>query len=206
MPNKDYPFNLMTEVLKESFPEKIPPDARGSVEYALSSFCAEREAEMLRLYYRDNKDLATIGTMHDLTRERVRQLLTHGIFTLRRSPAREYLVLGVKGVIAAEVKARHDEMFGRTKTSPVLIFEGTNRQINELGLSSRTFNALARIGISCTDDIARLGYRKLTRVRNLGEKSIGEIVKVMRELGYETDDWCFGSPMGAHTKIFLKGD
>lgn len=55
--------------------------------------------------------------------------------------------------------------------------------IDDLELSVRSFNVLKRAGINSVGDLTRRTYDDLTRVRNMGRKSLEEILSKMEALG-----------------------
>ena len=59
--------------------------------------------------------------------------------------------------------------------------------IEELNLSSRTYNALHRVKLYTVGDLLKLNYTKLRNIRNLGLKSIDETIMCIHNLGYT--DW-----------------
>lgn len=56
-------------------------------------------------------------------------------------------------------------------------------KIDELDFSVRTYNCLARGGCETVKDILNLGVDGLMQVRNLGKKSLNEVVKKLATLG-----------------------
>lgn len=55
--------------------------------------------------------------------------------------------------------------------------------IEELNLATRTINALKKHGIKSLDDLSQMDEDRLLSVRNLGEKSISEIKKLLKKEG-----------------------
>lgn len=55
--------------------------------------------------------------------------------------------------------------------------------IEELDLSVRSYNCLKRAGIHSVEDLANKTEEDMMRVRNLGRKSLEEVLNKMRELG-----------------------
>ena len=53
--------------------------------------------------------------------------------------------------------------------------------IEELDLSVRSFNCLKRAGINTVDDLIRKTEDEMMKVRNLGRKSLEEVIRVMRD-------------------------
>lgn len=59
-----------------------------------------------------------------------------------------------------------------------------NTSIDELDLTVRSNNCLRRAGINTVGDICNKTEEELMRVRNLGRKSLDEIIKKISDLGY----------------------
>lgn len=57
--------------------------------------------------------------------------------------------------------------------------------IEELDLSVRSFNCLKRAGINTVEDLVSKSEGEMMRVRNLGRKSLEEVVGKLAELGFE---------------------
>ena len=58
-----------------------------------------------------------------------------------------------------------------------------NMPIEDLDLSIRSYNSLKRIGIKTVDDLTQKTEDELSRVRNLGKKSLKEVKEKVYELG-----------------------
>ena len=65
----------------------------------------------------------------------------------------------------------------------------TNRKyetkIEELDLSVRSYNCLKRAGINTVGDLIQKNEEEMMRVRNLGRKSLKEVVQKLRERGLD---------------------
>ena len=57
--------------------------------------------------------------------------------------------------------------------------------IEELDLSVRSFNCLKRAGINTVEDLVSKSENEMMRVRNLGRKSLEEVVGKLHSLGFE---------------------
>ena len=57
--------------------------------------------------------------------------------------------------------------------------------IEELDLSVRSFNCLKRAGINTVDDLINKSEEEMMKVRNLGRKSLKEVVQKLREIGLD---------------------
>ena len=56
--------------------------------------------------------------------------------------------------------------------------------IEELDLSVRSFNCLKRAGINTVEDLVNKSEGEMMRVRNLGKKSLEEVVNKLDSLGF----------------------
>ena len=57
--------------------------------------------------------------------------------------------------------------------------------IEELDLSVRSFNCLKRAGINTVEDLISKTEDEMMKVRNLGKKSLEEVINKLHSLGYE---------------------
>jgi DNA-directed RNA polymerase subunit alpha len=55
--------------------------------------------------------------------------------------------------------------------------------ISDLDISCRAYNCLKRAGINTTEDLCNMTTDDMWRVRNLGRKSLEEILGVMKDQG-----------------------
>jgi DNA-directed RNA polymerase subunit alpha len=56
--------------------------------------------------------------------------------------------------------------------------------IEELDLSVRSFNCLKRAGINTVEDLIGKSEDEMMKVRNLGKKSLEEVVAKLESLGF----------------------
>ena len=59
----------------------------------------------------------------------------------------------------------------------------TEMQIEELELSVRSYNCLKRAGISTVGELCNKTQDEMMKVRNLGRKSLDEVVEKLSEMG-----------------------
>ena len=57
--------------------------------------------------------------------------------------------------------------------------------IEELDLSVRSFNCLKRAQINTVEDLTNRTEEDMMKVRNLGRKSLDEVVEKLRSLGFD---------------------
>lgn len=97
--------------------------------------------------------------------------------------------------LAAKFLTEHLNLFvnlSDTGTSTEIMVETDNRDkekvmdmtIEELDLSVRSFNCLKRAGINTVGDLANKTEEDMMKVRNLGRKSLEEVLSKMESLGF----------------------
>ena len=219
----DYPYNLLVDIFggwgedinDDDFiaNQEMSPDQKDGLDFALNTL-AEREKHCVILKYRENKTLEEIGNEYNVTRERIRQVIAKATRKLRHPSRSNYIRKGYRVASGAvfdkaleywlpEIeKARqyaeskieeHKEM--AEKAGAELPDDKLETDIADLELSVRSYNCLRRAGLNTIGDIVNLedGQRRMTRVRNLGRKSLEEVYAILRERGYKT--FADGTPM-----------
>ena len=98
--------------------------------------------------------------------------------------------------LAAKILTGHLELFidlsEATKNTKIMIEKEENKKekileksIEELELSVRSFNCLKRAGISTVEDLANKTESDMMKVRNLGKKSLDEVIAKLHALGLD---------------------
>ena len=98
--------------------------------------------------------------------------------------------------LAAKILTGHLELFidlsEATKNTKIMVEKEENQKekileksIEELELSVRSFNCLKRAGISTVEDLANKTQSDMMKVRNLGKKSLDEVVAKLHALGLD---------------------
>ena len=96
--------------------------------------------------------------------------------------------------LAAKVMTEHLELFidlsETTKSTQVMVEKEESKKekvletsIEELELSVRSFNCLKRAGISTVEDLTNKSEADMMKVRNLGKKSLDEVIAKLHSLG-----------------------
>ena len=96
--------------------------------------------------------------------------------------------------LAAKVMTGHLELFidlsETTKNTQVMIEKEESKKekvletsIEELELSVRSFNCLKRAGIATVEDLTNRSENDMMKVRNLGKKSLDEVIAKLHSLG-----------------------
>ena len=96
--------------------------------------------------------------------------------------------------LAAKVLSEHLNLFidlsESAKTAEVMVESVTNEKekvlemnIDELELSVRSYNCLKRAGINTVEELCNKTSEDMMKVRNLGRKSLEEVLSKLKELG-----------------------
>lgn len=193
---KFYPYDLLVEILGDDAIKAYLP----ALDTVLSTL-TEREENCIRMKFFEGMTLEQIGKSYNITRERIRQIITKGCRKLRH-PSRKEILLGVP---MSEVKQMYlylkrdiedlqetyenllERLIGGQNIS---IAEVANRKskdtlISALDLSVRSYNCLSRANIKSVGDICKCSIDDLMKVRNLGRHSLEEVVNKIHELGYK---------------------
>ncbi len=116
--------------------------------------------------------------------------LTLEVWTDGTINAKEAVSLGAK------ILNEHLSLFGDLSdeafdTEVMVVKDDNNTEkvlemtIEELDLSVRSFNCLKRAGINKVEDLINKSEEDMMKVRNLGKKSLDEVVAKLRSLGFE---------------------
>ena len=98
--------------------------------------------------------------------------------------------------LAAKILTGHLELFidlsEATKNTKIMIEKEENKKerileksIEEMELSVRSFNCLKRAGISTVEDLTNKTESDMMKVRNLGKKSLDEVIAKLHALGLD---------------------
>ena len=98
--------------------------------------------------------------------------------------------------LAAKVLTEHLKLFvdlsETAKNTQIMIEKEENKKekilempIEELELSVRSFNCLKRSGISTVEDLANKTETDMMKVKNLGKKSLDEVIAKLHDLGLD---------------------
>ena len=132
-------------------------------------------------YTVDNTRVGNITDLDKLTLE----VLTNGTITAKEAISlaakilNEHLNLFVD--LSDEAK-KIDIMVEREETIKEKVLEMT---IEELDMSVRSFNCLKRAGIDTVEDLTNRTEEDMIKVRNLGKKSLEEVIQKLHSLGLD---------------------
>ena len=172
----------------------------------------DRQRDVIRLRFKFLLTLDEIGKELKVTRERVRQVEAKALRELRRpSVANKWRMVTLEEKIQVqdelkkmeyeceqlklELKALLDargedgtsiEARGEDGTSIEARME--HIPLEDTGLSVRPYNCLRRYGVSFLDQLDGMQMSQFLKIRNLGKKSLEEILKVMESYGLRVED------------------
>lgn len=201
---RDYPFNLLDEIAEATGDDwcyTIPGDLLGTVEYVLNTYLSQREKDVIQLRFKYEKTFVEIAEILGISKERVRQIQTSAMKRLCFNPeCLKYLKNGIYKATQNEInnaveKVRSAELASAVSYLRELCVNKTNfldghhaivtteTEIEDLELSPRCFNCVKRAGINKVGDLEKMTFRELRRIRNLGKRSLDELIEKLAERG-----------------------
>ena len=183
---------------------KFLPIMRACIEFA-RFYTSERGYEFLIRYLVNGESLEEIGDSFCLTRERVRQIIEKNVKRMRMHAEDAYMIMEDyheakddnnflfewamaerkrntdlrkendllrQGILAKE-EADKRKPYAMSDAIPIL----------DLCISVRTHNALKAAGIDQIGDLRGKTWMDLMKIRNLGKKSVREIIEKTRKYG-----------------------
>lgn len=217
-----WPYNLLDDIVchsgwtshktEEDFWDAvITPDQEAALTYLLSSTFPERTQTMLRLYYKEEWTLDTVGKEVGLTRERVRQVLARAVRQLRHPSRFKMLVYGLDGyerfsairqkVRELEIEEDRVDELEKELIRRRMYLEATLQEVpvpetvpkpsksvwditlEEMDLSVRSFNCLRRAGCQNISDVCKVASEgSLLKVQNFGRRSLAEVLSKVQML------------------------
>lgn len=194
--NYPWPYNLAFDIFGDNlkFDDILPR----YLEVVARDDLSDREYKCVRLRYIDHKTYDEIGEEFKVTRERIRQILAKALRKLSQ-PTRVNKFLAVRrcdyNMVVQEniqLKRELEALDGRYYTDDYAkdhIFAFLDTPIDELELSVRSWNCIHRSGSFKTyRDFQNYKIANFMKIRNLGRKSLNEILDKLSQLGFEACD------------------
>ena len=187
-----WPENLITEIgLEKVFGSDtytpLNDDQMHGLEFALDSL-KDKEQTAILLRYKDHMTLNDTGEQFSLSRERIRQILAKGIRKLRHPDRLKYIRDGYQGSVRVreERLRRIREAIGEDGLMETL----NGIDIKECEFSVRAHNCLHRAGMDTLGQVVEKMNQdpwNILKIRNLGIKSLAEVVDKLEEYGVDCD-------------------
>lgn len=165
----------------------------------------EREVKVLEMRFEESMTLEEIASIFNITRESVRRIENNAIQHLRHPSRAKILLYGIKYIEAFESfkKANEEKRQAEFNANVLDVLNGKsnlerdttiqdskkrgdfiNFSLEDLNLSSRSYNCFKRAGINDIQGILDFSDSKgLSKLRNFGLKSFDEVQKKLREFG-----------------------
>lgn len=83
------------------------------------------------------------------------------------------------------LRDQEEEELNDEPVAAVVVNNVAGTKIEELDLTVRSFNCLKKAGIEDVGQLSEMGLTELLKIKNLGRKSLDEILDKMRELGFD---------------------
>lgn len=197
-----YPWNLAYAVLIGNIPS-VGSIEKGrqliykvyvpALEKAMSEL-TEREQKVLELRFVHGMTYEQCGYRFNVTRERIRQVEQKALRKLRSPRFAKHYILDTLNkafeIDAERARLERENMMLREKLEkyenvPKPKAEPRKIDIADMELSIRSYNCLKRAGFKFVDDLDGKTVEDLKRVRNLGMKSLREVVEKAKQFGIE---------------------
>lgn len=196
-----WPYNLAEEVSGKS---KGSEEAEAFVRRTYAPGLLEeveklddRQKLVITLRYRSRLTLEGVAKELQVTRERVRQIEAKSIRILRRRESlNHWLLVPMERLL--EAQKERDELKLKLITSgrmeePKPESNLKSVGIDEMDLSVRAYNCLRRAGIDTLADLQKMTREDLMKVRNMGRKSLEEIITKAKEYGVTIEEGTNGA-------------
>lgn len=193
-----YPWNLACAVYaidpKEATDEEMDRIYRvyvPALNEAVKSL-TDREQKVIHLRFKQGRNLEETANEFCVTRERIRQVEARALRKLRHPRFSRHFVLDTmdKAIEAKEECSRLElenirlrSMINENVPEPEPV--DTSMDIDDLELSVRSYNCLKRAGINKVSDLDGWTVEKMMRIRNLGRRSLDEVLAKLKEYGIE---------------------
>lgn len=202
-----WPYNLLEQIGLENDDPLDHMSTEAELYLVMSlSHMTEREMLILKLRYFEQHTLKETGDMLGVTGARIREVEAKAIRKLRWKECGYILTHGAKAYIDKRVNERVDaalrlrmaelEAEYVKKMSAAVVKDDESRRnaeeklkeiaITDLELSLRPVNCLKRVRIRTVGELMERypTYKELMTVRNLGRKSMEEVVDRVQQLGF----------------------
>ncbi len=160
-----WPENLYNAIGSECIPPYNNEQING-LQYLLDNTLTNTEKIVLLSRFKNAETLTAIAKKLGCTTHNVMQTEKHAVRKMAKPNRKRIMELG---------KEKADEIAYKLITNDTTNSQTNNTPIEELNLSTRTYNALIRKGIKFISELTDNTETDLLKIRNLGEKGVTEI-------------------------------
>ena len=195
--SQTYPNNLIADINNISASkEEFTTDVERGIEVAILTL-TNREAEIIKQRYKENKTLKAIADYYGVTEERVRQILNKALRKLRHPNVIKYIELGLEGYIDSQYTKGYNDGYAKglndakngdkaTRNSDIFF----QNKLESVELSVRAYNCLKQAGVNTIGDLLKFDdIESICNIRNLGKKSAIEIAEKLSDFGIKGTAW-----------------
>lgn len=213
-----YPYNLAVAVGYGFLDPRKPEEVEEARQMAYSIYVpaimesldalTEREQKVIRLRFQSGLTYEQAGKHFNVTRERIRQVEAKAIRKLRHPRHWKHwkkdTMDKVFEVAEDRDRLRLENMELKSRLTKIMDAMGMKEEqkqrvmdtkekapdvsLDELELSVRSYNCLKRVGVAKLSDFDGWTMERLMKVRNLGRKSMEEVLHKLKEYGVEIKD------------------
>lgn len=170
--------------------EDKPSDFDSSVDYVLTTL-TEKEQRVIAYRYKEKLALEESGKREGVTRERIRQIQQKALRKMRNPSRSNILRFGIKETERKkeeERKAFEAQAISEKGRLKRLYEQGVEIGIEDLDLSVRAYNCLARANVYTFSDLLKMSSNEIYSLHQCGRKTTEEICyKVREKIGVELD-------------------
>ena len=203
--NVGWPENILTDIGTDVIPP-LTPDQEDGLNRAIGTL-TEREQKVLKFRYMEGLSLEDTGKEFGVTRERIRQVEAKALRKLRHPSRRKLIECGsavldeltalqeqlnrTKEELQREILKKKQELKDLKDGDPdtvkdILVANGAlDTRIENMGLSVRAYNCCVRAGYKSADEFVGKKQSDLMKIRNLGRKSMEDLIRKLSECGIE---------------------
>ena len=192
--------NLLHEMMGEEAPV-LTDDNRNEItatfQYILYLCCTERERHILRMRFEEQLTYRQISACTLISDERVRQIIASCL--KKMNAYRDMLKCGIERYYQnqiiclqerqRDVMTRLNEIYGGSTSELTETSECTCPiWIEDMKFSARAYNGLRRAEIHSLAELTQSTTDEISRIRNLGEKTVAEIIDKVHSYGLKLLD------------------
>ncbi|MEE5994064.1 MAG: DNA-directed RNA polymerase subunit alpha C-terminal domain-containing protein [Oscillospiraceae bacterium] len=191
--------NLLHEMMGEEAPvltDDNRKEINATLQYILYLCCTERERSILRMRFEEQLNYRQISACTLISDERVRQII---VSCLKKINAyRDMLKCGIERYYQNQIirlqERQRDEIARLNEIYGSNVSESAESEcicpvwIEDMQFSARAYNGLRRAEIHSLAELTQSTTDEISRIRNLGEKTVAEIIDKVHSYGLKLLD------------------